>query len=267
MAAGVGSNFQAATRSAFDWTSPVLAGTSGLSVGDAITVTVSFRIDGSAVAGFVAPYLPPGDIIWPINYRMESWGGTNVKLDVYDLDSPDYEGGSPLARMEFQAGASAASASFEPDDNYPTGIHYTNVGHYSSLNTRAPGAGLWEWPGGTNHSRHSEASEIVTEALAVDTLVQSFSFDTFVGNTLQFQGDMQSSLYCLSYLGGGGDGPPCGLAFDFGSTFDAELSANVAGIEFGGITAGVAPVPEPATWGLMFLGLAVLLPRMRRRSA
>jgi len=268
MAAGVGSNFQAATRSAFDWTSPVLAGSSGLSVGDAITVTVSFRIDGSTIAGFVAPYLPPGDIIWPTNYRMNSWGGVSLNLDVYDLDSPDYEGGSPLAETRFLADTSAESARFEPDINYPDGVHYTNAGHHSSLRTRTPGAGYWDWPGGTDYSRHSDSWEFVTETLAVDTLVQSFSFDTFVGNTLQFQGDMQSSLYCLSYLGGGGDGPPCGMAFDFGSTFDAELSANVAGIEFGGITAGVAPVPEPATWGLMFLGLAVLLPwrAVRRRA-
>jgi hypothetical protein len=266
MVATVGTNTQPSTSSAFDWTSEVLAGTSGLSVGDPITVTLSFRIDGNSAAGFVQPYLGPGPIIWPTNYHMESWGGTSLRLDVYDRDSPDYEGGSPLARVDFQAGTSADTSNFEPDANYPTGVHYTNVGQYSSLTTNSPGAGLWTWAGGVNASRHSDSWEIVTETLAVDTLVQSFSFDTLVGNVLQFQGSMSSSLYCLSYLAGGGDGPSCGMLADFGSTFDAELSASVAGIQFDGITPGVAAVPEPGTWGLMFLGLAVLLPRLRRRT-
>jgi hypothetical protein len=265
LVANTGSNNQLSSESSFNWYSEVLPGTSGLGVGDPITVTLSFHIDGTVAAGFRAPY-EPGPIAFPANYQLNSNVGTSFRLDVYDLDSPTYEGGSPQARVEFQAGASVQSSDIGPSIDYPSGVHYTQQGRYSSLSTQVEGAGAWSWPGGVSDSQTTQTSLIVSETLDVDTLSQSFSIDTFVGNRLQLQGWMSSNLYCLSYTSVGGDGPSCGAQVDFGSTFDGELSANVAGIVFSDITPGVSPVPEPASGLLMFLGMAAVLPRLLGRA-
>lgn len=267
VAATRGDSNQMQTLSSFNWTSPVLP-TAAAPLGTPVTVTVSFRLDGHNAAGYGAAFNSGGVIIGlPGDFQLSSTAGTQLRLDVYDLDSPDYEGGAPTANINFTSLANVESAIYPPSSSYPSGAQYTTLGHSAQLTLQDPLAGSTTWAGGSNdHQAYADAFP-AKHVLDIDTGVLSLSFDTFVGNRIGFEGTLIASLYCSTYSSTAST-PSCAALSDYGSTFDAELSTNLAGVGFGDYTPGAfPPVPEPATWALMFVGVAVLLRRVRRQAA
>jgi PEP-CTERM motif len=243
--------------------------TSAAPVGTPVTVTVSFRLDGTNAAGFGAAFNSGGVIIGlPADFRLISWASSQMRLEVYDLDSPDYEGGAPTARLSFSASAGVEGAIYAPSTSYPTGAQYTTISHGAELLLEDPIAGSTTWAGGSNdHHAYPDAFP-AKRVLDIDTGVHSLSFDTFVGNRIAFEGELGANLYCVSYSSTTSS-PSCAGLSDYGSTFDAELSTSLPGVGFGDHQPGALPtvVPEPATWALMFVGVAVLLRRVRRQGA
>lgn len=267
VAATRGDSNQLQTVSSFLWTTPVLPGGSAV-VGSPVTVTVSFRLDGSNAVGFGAAFNSGGGAIGlPGDFQLSSWVGTQLRLDVYDLDAPGYEGGAPTARVSFSSGASVESAIYPPSSSYPSGAEHTTVGHSAQLSLHDPIAGSTAWSGNSDYYQAYPNASPTRHTLDVDSGMLSLSFDTFVGNRIGFEGMLTASIYCNSYSATA-TAPSCAGLSDYGSTFDAELSASVAGVSFGDYTPGVfAPVPEPATWALMFVGVAMLLRRVRGAGA
>jgi hypothetical protein len=133
-----------------------------------------------------------------------------------------------------------------------------------NLSVNDPNAGAWNWSGNDLQSTAYATAGPVKEVFDVNTGLLNISFSSRVGNRLNFVGSLTTSIYCASYAPVG-TAPSCAGLSDFGNTFDAELSANVAGITFSNDAAGVfPPVPEPASWALMLAGAAGLLWRTRR---
>ena len=267
VAAARGGDSQMQTVSSFIWTSPVLP-TSAAPVGTPVTVTLSFRIDGSVAAGFGAAFSNvSGGIALPGDFQLTSNASTQMLLDVYDLDSPDYEGGAPIARLDFSAGAGVAGAIYPPSASYPTGAQYTTVSHGAQMLLNDPIAGSTTWAGGSDYQQAYPDAMPAKHLLSVDTGWLSLSFHTFVGNRIGFEGELVANIYCTTYSSTG-TSPSCAGLSDYGSTFDAELSTNLPGVTFGDHQPGAFPtvVPEPATWALMFFGGALLLRRVRGQA-
>lgn len=263
VAATRGDSSQLQTVSSFLWMTPVQP-SAAAAVGTPVTVTVSFRLDGSNAAGYGAAFNSGGVIIGlPGDFQLSSNAATQLRLDVYDLDSPDYEGGAPTARINFSSNANVDSAAYPPSSSYPNGAQYTTLGHSSQLSLNDPIAGSTTWSGGSYYYQDYPDAFPAKQVLDVDTGVLSLSFNTFVGNRISFEGELTATLYCSTYSSTHST-PSCAGLSDYGSTFDAELSASLPGVSFGDYTPGVfAPVPEPATWTLMFAGVALLLRRVR----
>lgn len=255
LAAAKGQNTAITTRSSFDWTTTVLAGTSGLSPGDPIKVDLKFRIDGGATAGF-------GAGISTNDFSLQSSAAALLTLKLYDLDSLDYEPGAPQIGVSFNTNANVQGASYPPSASYPGGAAYTSVAHSVGLQAQTL-AGTWNWPGNDTYSTSIQTATPSVHSFDVDTGLLSFSLDTFVGNHLQLQGMLSAVLRCDSYSSSG-TAPSCAALSDYSKTFDAELGANVAGVTFSDYVPGVLAVPEPASWALMFVGVAALLHRVRR---
>lgn len=257
LVAASGTEYNPSATSSFGWNIPVLAGTSGLSPGDAIMVTVSFHIDGLNATGFASAFGGGGGGL--SDFTLESRAGSLLRLDVYDLDSPDYEGGSPQARLDFSAGVSLNSSSA----SYAGGIPYTAASQFLQIHLTDATRYNEAWAGNVVSGTNVPAAFSSSTSFDVDTGMLSLSFPSLVGNMLHYEGSLRTTLYCASYSGNG-SAPACAGLSDYSNTFDAELSANVAGVSFGDYTPGVMdPVPEPASWLLMLAGAAVLLQRLR----
>ncbi|MDO9075561.1 MAG: PEP-CTERM sorting domain-containing protein [Rubrivivax sp.] len=267
VAATRGDGNQMQTVSSFNWSSPVLP-TGAAPVGTPVTVTVSFHLDGSSAAGYGAAFNSGGGVIaLPVDFQLSSWVGTQLRLDVYDLDSPDYEPGAPTARVSFAAGVSVESAIYPPSASYPSGAQYTTIGHNADMQLTDPIAGSTTWAGGSSYNQAYADAFPARHVHDVDTGWLSLSFETVVGNRIGFEGELVASLYCSTYSSTTSS-PSCAGLSDYGSTFDAELSTNLPGVGFGDHQPGTLPtvVPEPATWALMFVGVAALLRRVRGQA-
>jgi len=267
-AATQGDSNQVTTSSSFNWTKFVESGSSGLVAGAPITVALEFRIDGRTAAGYGVAFKPgPLWVGLPADYSLSSQATARLRLDVYDLDSPDYEGGAPLARVNFVAGANVDSSLGSASPSYPSGFAYTSIGYGVSLQMMDPSGGTRDWTGNELQSASYADALPVTEVFDVNTGLLSVSFDTVVGHRLNLEGSLGADIVCRSYASVG-TAPSCAGIADYGNTFDAELTASVAGVTFSDHAPGVfAPVPEPDSWALMAAGVGGLLFRVRRRFA
>lgn len=269
MVATQGDSNQTQTSSSFNWTTVAGAGSSGLALGDPFTATLSFYIDGRTAAGFGAAFLPgPTTIALPADYSLQSYSSARLRFDMYDLDSPSYEGGAPQARIDYVSAAYVDVGSYSASVYPPDGFQYTNVSHEVQLTYMDPTSGEQSWSGNDYYSASFGVAAPSKEVYDVNTSLLSVSVDTYVGNHLNFEGSLLADIYCNTYAPSG-SAPSCAGLSDYGSTFDAELSSSVAGVTFSAYTPGVfttTPVPEPETYAMLMAGLGILGAVARRRK-
>jgi hypothetical protein len=249
------------SASSFSWFTPVAPGTSGLSVGDPITVFLDLRVDGQLAAGWGPHFTHPGDIVLPPTYQLNTSASAYLRYDLYDLDAPGYEGGDPDLRFEYNGGAYMAAAQYGADfDNYA----YRETSYDNRAKAYRHNSEVWAWAGNDSGYEVVPGGLPSGQAVNVDTGVVRFAIDTFVGHWLELDGQMQVGATGLIV-----DGLSWRAQADFGRTFDAELVSSVPGIEFSTLSAGVygtPPVPEPSSVALMLAGLAVVARRLGRRA-
>ncbi|MES2370787.1 MAG: PEP-CTERM sorting domain-containing protein [Pseudomonadota bacterium] len=225
----------------------VAAGSSGLNVGDAVTLQFSLRVDGTLAAGNGA-YPPGTTIVLPSEYGYAASASASMRYSVYDL-GVDAE--VPTVEFHYDTGAMYGYSKDQYGDvltdTFSSNGRYTNdrgwnwtdlAGNVQIDNTVSPVP--FGVPGVTYSNEHP-----------VDTDHVLITLDTFVGNTLMIDG----SLY--TEAAGWGDLRMTALS-DFGSTFDAEVTPLTVGVELVGLQAGIAPVPEADTWAMMLAGLGLI---------
>lgn len=275
MVATWGDSNQAQSKSSFNWTTVAGTGVSGLSAGDPFTATLSFRIDGRTAAGFGLAFVPfvPAYAL-PPDFTLTSSATSRLRFDMYDLDSPSYEGGAPQARISYVSAANVEAGLYSASSSYPNGAEYTNVGHQVGLEYTDASGQQSPWSGNDIYSASVTTLIPLKEVYDVDTGVLSVSIDTKVGNHLYFEGELQANVDCFTYSPTGSS-PSCAGLADYSHTFDAELSSSVDGIAFSDYTPGVfgpvfdpvpGSVPEPETYTLMLAALGLLAVMSRRRK-
>jgi hypothetical protein len=198
-------------------------GKSGFAGGDPITLNITLAFDGLVDAGRF------GRVDTRLDYRVSGidFGGRELG-EFWFISTHAYRGNASdnyLRRYEAWGFADLISGSVE--------LQYLDQWTYP-LNDPA-GARQW----------------------AIDTGPVELQIVTAVGATLFIDG----FLSVLTQASGIDALLPSIAAGDFGSTFDAELTSPVAGINLIGETPGIygaLPVPEPRTWALMLGGLAAL---------
>ena len=229
---------QVKTTSTFSLTVPVLAGSSGLAIGIPITIFLDLALDGRIVAG-------PDVGANSAEYSLDTRAFGTLRYRVVDLDEP--EGGAPLTFdytgfVQVLAGAG------------PTFDTYARTSYEGRASATRQDGSTWNWAGNSSGGR----TGLQLEQLTVDTGIQRFAFNTFVGHQLQLNGELQVGAFGLL------PGLPWQATADFSRTFDAELLSSVPGVEFGDLVPGVY-VPAPPTSALLATGLAMLGGRLRRR--
>ncbi len=231
------------------------AGTSGLNIGDAITLQFTLRVDGRMALGNTA--YPTGvSIALPAEYGYAASASEAMRYEVYDLNVDPSEF---VLNFEHNAYATYGYSKDQFGDvltdtlsaygRYTgnSGTTYTNLAGVSIDNTVSPVPlhdAPFASPPGVEH--------------AIDTGYVTISLDTVVGHTLSIVGQLDT------HAAGWGDLRMYGLS-DFASTFDAEVSTSVAGVELLGLQSGIAPVPEADAWAMLLAGLGLTAAAARRR--
>lgn len=239
---------QVSTSSAFSWTVQVGAGSSGLAAGAPVTVHFDLRVDGTLAAGFAPAFSPAPVIFLPLVYQLDTQAGVSLSYLVYDL-SGDFEEGAPDMRFDFSANAVLRASAF----NDPAFEDYVLRGYSQQASASLQRGAGWQWTGNATDQTVTRWDIPGKQTLEIDTGLQRFTFDTFVGHTLRLDAEMTSTAD--AYVAGLG----WKASADFGKTFDAAIGSDVAGLEFSSLQPGVfAPVPEPAP-ALLLLAGAVML--------
>jgi hypothetical protein len=231
----------------------VAAGSSGLNVGDAVTLQFSLRVDGTLTAGNGA--YPPGTAIaLPSEYGYASSASASMRYSVYDLDVD-----AEVATVQFQYDVSTTYGYSKDQYSDVLSDSFSSYGMYTN-------DGGWNWTALAGNVQIDNivspvplAADVTTakNEHLVDTGYVIITLDTFVGNTLMIDG----SLY--TEAAGWGDLRMAALS-DFGSTFDAEVTSLTAGVDLVGLQAGIAPVPEADTWAMLLVGLGLVGFAVRR---
>ncbi|MDP1534333.1 MAG: PEP-CTERM sorting domain-containing protein [Rubrivivax sp.] len=218
------------TAAAYQKTVLVDPGVSGLAAGDPITLSLTLAFDGLVDAGRF------GRVDTRLDYRVSDTGFGGRELgEFWFISTHAYRGNAGdnyLRRYEAWGFADRVSGEVE--------LQYLDQWTYP-LNDPT-GARQW----------------------AVDTGPVGLQIVTVVGATLF----IDATLSVLTQANGIDAALPSIAAGDFGSTFDAELTSLVVGINLIGETPGIygaLPVPEPRTWALMLGGMAALAWFARRK--
>lgn len=242
---------------AFSKTVQVQAGTSGLSDGDAVTLDVLLRLEGSSHAGppGLDPSLPQAttDGRWQYaTYGERYLASTDVRAEytVRDLSRQVCtEGCSPAEVIGFGYSAhvlydtlygAEVSSSWTAAQPF-TQVSGTPTPQSSNGDTDIGYFGGFGWD-------------------AVDTGVIRLKIDTHIGSFLQMTGEISSLLQT------NGMKVSSEAVLAFGHTFDVDVLPTVAGVTVAGELPTIAAVPEPASWALWAGGLVALLGWRRRRA-
>jgi hypothetical protein len=234
----------------------VAAGSSGLNVGDAVTLQFSLRVEGTLAAGNGA--YPPGTMIaLPSEYGYASSASASMQYAVYDLNVDN-----EVAALQFQYDVDTTYGYSKDQYSDVLTDTFSSYGMYTN-------DGGWNWTALAGNVQidnilspvplSADVTTAKNERL-VDTGYVIITLDTFVGNTLMIDG----SLY--TEAAGWGDLRMAALS-DFGSTFDAEVTSLTAGVDLVGLQAGIAPVPEADTWAMLLAGLGLVGFAVGRRRA
>lgn len=233
----------------------VAAGSSGLSVGDAVTLQFSLRVEGTLAAGNGA--YPPGTAIGlPSEYGYAAAALASMRYSVYDLNVDN-----EVAALQFQYDVRTTYGYSKDLNSDVLTDTFSSYGMYTN-------DGAWNWTALAGNVQIDNTQYGVPNTVdvltarnerLVDTGYVLITLETLVGNTLMIDG----SLY--TEAGGWGDLRMTALS-DFGSTFDAEVTSLTAGVDLVGLQAGIAPVPEADTWAMLLVGLGLVGFAVRRRS-
>lgn len=226
------------------WATVLQAGTSGLSAGDPVTLTVQLRWDGTMGASFRAVGGPSG-------YDMRSGVAGFVGMSITDTDTSSQW--QIAGRMDSELSTALCS---EPSACGGNTYAYTRRTDQIDLTEFIGGVQSWAWSGGSfSDTIDPVANSGAKSSLSVDTGILSFSFLTAIGDHLVITGMNEVMMGC------DGSGGQCATWSDFSHTFQAALVPDVQGV----VIDGLAPVPEPGTPTLLAAGLAVLW-RLRRHA-
>lgn len=226
------------------------AGTSKLGIGDTVTLKIELHLDGVMALGKTAFVVETG--------HPPAWGYGALTMMTMNYAVFEVGNDTPLVRLAYNADASYGySTDGTPNDiltdtfrawgYYDVGDSRTSLPTIFEDHTQSPVI-AHDWPFAAQQRIH-----------LVDPGVLTFFVDTHVGSTLLFDGFINTEAVAI------GDSRMTALS-DFGSTFDAEMTPDVAGVELIGLQAGVAPIPEAGTFALMLAGLGVLSAALRRRA-
>lgn len=252
--AGQGSLYDASTDASFFKRVQVLPGTSGLNWGDPVDFQVELRFDGNFGAGLLNPLVFPNALTYIDIARVLASVETRLDYRITDLDQtvPGCDECGPPEVMGFgYYGKSYFDAMF-----------YAWAGAEGRIESRWSPSG--DWIGTTLPSQNNvdfiDNDIRVGDALIhfPDTSLRSYTVSTFVGHTLQIEGDLNILVQSLAR------GTTSQAAGSFMQSFDAGLVSS-SGLEFVGETPGTFAVAEPGTWAMLAAGLAFLGGVTRRR--
>lgn len=274
---GGGVDASAKTETHFRKEVVVSSGTSGLANGTPVRLNLALRLDGAARTGFIGHSLLVSPLYIPLDYRLLTSADISFRYGVADLNQLVSRGGIdggpggsfPLALASL---SSFGNLWYDYQGNYSTPDTLFSTRRYgweasSIVNGDLPGAFVDDYD--------DVAGDVAgSTGYTLDTGLLALQIDTFVGNTLAIEGDMDVFLQAYAWDDADYIAITASSLGDFGSTFDAELTSSVAGIvlegELPGVyLAGTQPpvngVPEPMTLSLLGAGLAGI-GLMRRRS-
>lgn len=246
--------FDASTDASFFKRVQVLPGTSGLNWGDPVQFQVVLRFDGSFGAGMLNPLVFPGAPTYMDTARALASVETRLDYSITDLNQT-VPGCGECGPPEVMGFGYYGKSSFDA-------MYYAWTGAEGRIESRWAPAGDWV---GTTLPSQNDYSFIdndirVGDALIhfPDTSLRSYTVSTFVGNTLQIEGDLNILVQAM------GRATTAQAAGYFMQSFDAGL-VSADGLEFVGETPGTFAVAEPGTWATLLAGLAFLGGVTRRR--
>lgn len=232
----------------------VAATSTGVNVGDAVTLQFALRVDGTLAAD--NGVYPPGTAITlPSEYGYAASATVSMNYLVYDLDVDN-----EVAALKFQYDANTTYGYSKDQYTDVKSDTFSSIGRYTNDSG-------WNWTDLAGNVQIDNTQSPVPLVVgttprnvhAVDTGYVIITLDTYVGHTLS----IDASLY--TEAAGWGDLRMAALS-DFGSTFDAEITSLTPGVTLLGIQAGVAAVPEADTWAMLLAGLGLVGFAARRRT-
>lgn len=261
-------NAEAVISSSFNKTLTVNAGSSGLAVGDPITLRLAINFDGVYSTHHGCTAVP---CIIPMGYDVSDGGfvRVNAGYHITDLNHLAGPGNRPeeVASFEFQGKEDASSRSWGYIDRvygekYPWWIAQNDPDHDGTNDVSED----WSWSTNSNgietaadsgHETHSGPFGRIFSGTAPN-IAQTIDFQTYIGAELAISAGMDITTY-VYYKGDAGEKTVFG---NYMNTFSAGIaSLSAPGVELSYKLA--APVPLPgATW--MFLSGLMGIVALRR---